>query len=165
MAYKVFDKGLVNRYGVKFKEHSTYILDTSERGLKFGNNGYGFHYVERLEDGLRYFDGLNNEIDIALVYPLGDTVEGYDEFYEYFNMFVTDKLYIDHVLSREEILDYTLHISELSAARLIKGYRLTKDEQDIIKEHFHNDYINKTIDYYQNNNIHAYDKVKKKVKK
>ena len=166
MAYKVFNKGLINRYGKKFEEKSIYSLDTSERELKFGNNGYGYHYVDYLEDGLRYFDGMNEEIDIATVYPLGDVVESFDDYYGYYNMYVTDKIYIDHVLNRNEIIDYALDLSIPKAERFITGYKLNDYEKELFEKCYHDTHIDKAIDYYQNHNMDAYNttKVLKKVR-
>ena len=62
--YKAFNKDLTNRYGSEFVEGTTYRV---EGELKFGNNGNGFHFCKRLEDTLRYFPGMEEEIDIASI--------------------------------------------------------------------------------------------------
>ncbi len=51
--YKIFNSGLKNRYGVKFEVGKVYTLNTSNRDIEYGVNGYGFHFVKRPEDALR----------------------------------------------------------------------------------------------------------------
>lgn len=159
--YKVFDKGLINSYGVKFEEKQSYQVDTSLRSIKYGNQGYGFHFVKRLEDGLRYFDGLNQEIDIAKVIALGEVKEFYDDYYGYYDLYVTDCLYIDHILSRNEIMDYIIKQPFPRIERFIQRYRLTEEEIDIIIEKNAILRISQAIDYYQYGNKDAYTKCKK----
>ena len=62
--YKAFNKDMTNRYGVEFKVGSVYEVEGDAR---FGNDGNGFHFCKRLEDTLRYFDGMGDEIQIAEV--------------------------------------------------------------------------------------------------
>ena len=160
--YKVFNKGLINTYGVKYEENKVYKLDTSNKKLKFGNHGYGFHFVKRLEDGLRYFDGMNEEIEIAKVKSLGNIVEAFDDYNEYYELYVTDKIYIEHVLTREEILEYAITLSSCGLERFVKGYKLTENEIDLIINKASNSDINKAIMYYQKNEKDVYSKVLKK---
>ena len=96
--YKGFSKGLVNAYGMKFEEHRDYKVDTRDKELKYGIYGYGFHFAERLEDCLRYYNGFEEEIDIAKVVALGNVLESYDDYYGYYDLYVTDHIYIEHVL-------------------------------------------------------------------
>ena len=159
--YKIFDKGLINRYGVKFEEKQSYQVDTSKRSIKYGNQGYGFHFAKRLEDGLRYFDGLNHEIDIAKVIALGEVKELYDEYYGYYDLYVTSHIYIDHILSRQEIINYIINQPFPRIERFIQGYRLTEEEINMIVENSANSRIDQAIDYYQYDNKDAYTKCKK----
>ena len=76
--YKVFNKGLVNKYGMSFKE---------KQEIKYGVHGYGFHFTKRLEDGLRYFDGFNEDVDIAKVVALGKVKEFSYDYYGYYDLY------------------------------------------------------------------------------
>ena len=58
--YKCFSEGLVNRYGVKFEIGKIYH---TENEVKYQYNG--FHMCANLEDTLRYFDAMDDTVDIA----------------------------------------------------------------------------------------------------
>ena len=64
--YKAFNSNMTNRYGRPFDEGKSYTINTALR-VKFGNDGTGFHFCERLEDTLRYFPAMEEEIKIAEV--------------------------------------------------------------------------------------------------
>ncbi|MBE6157911.1 MAG: hypothetical protein E7160_03865 [Firmicutes bacterium] len=155
--YKVFNKGLINRYGLKFEEKGIYTFN-EKKDLKYGNNGYGFHFVKNLEDGLRYFDGINGEIDIAKVRALGNVLESFDEYYDYYGLCVTDKIYIDHVLTREEIIEYAVNLPSIRLERFVQGYRLNDDEIDLIINRVCDSDVNNAILYYQKNDKDVYSR-------
>lgn len=163
--YKVFNKGLINRYGYRYEEGKNYKVNTKINDIKYGNNGYGIHFVKRLEDGLRYFDGMNEEIDIAKVTALGKIRESYDDYYGYYDLYVTDYLKINHILTKEEIIEQVLNMKEERVKRFISGYKLTEDEIAKIINKFKTDEICKAIDYYQRNIKDVYEKEKVYVKR
>lgn len=156
--YKVFNNGLINRYGKKFELGETYTIDISRQEIKYGNNGYGFHFVKQLEDGLRFFDGMNKKIEIVKVNSLGQLKEYRDDYYEYYDLYVTDKIKLEHILTRKEIIDYILNTTPERAERFIQGYKLTKEELELIKICFKNKNLNNAIEYYQNDNKDIYTK-------
>ena len=75
IGYKCFNKGLTNRYGYKFEVGKEYIR-TGE--IKFGNNGNGFHFCKNIEDTFRYFNAMEEEVEICLVIGHG-TYEKYED--------------------------------------------------------------------------------------
>ena len=156
--YKIFDKGLINRYGLKFEENKIYKCDTSKNVLKYGNHGYGIHFVKRLEDGLRYFDGMNSDIDIVKVRALGNVLESFDEYYEYYGLCVTDKIYIEHVLTRKEIIEYAVKLPSFRLERFVQGYKLSDDEINFIINRVCDSDVNNAILYYQKNEKDVYSK-------
>lgn len=158
--YKIFNKGLINRYGYQYKEGKNYKVSTKVNPIEYGNNGYGIHFVKRLEDGLRYFDGMNEDIDIAEVTSLGEIREFYDDYYGYYDLYVTDNLKINHVLTREEIIEQVLNMQQKRVKRFISGYKLTEEEITKIINRFKTDEIVKAIDYYQRNIKDVYEKEK-----
>ena len=157
--YKGFNKGLVNAYGMKFEEHKSYKVDTLEKKLKYGIYGYGFHFAERSEDCLRYYNGLEEEIDIAKVVALGDVLESFDDYYGYYDLYVTDHIYIDHIMTREEIINYIIGVNNFRLVRFIQGYKLTTLEiTKILKKYSNVNCINDAIKYYQYNDDTVYVK-------
>ena len=133
--YKAFNKDMTNRYGVEFKDGGVYEVLGDAR---FGNDGNGFHFCKRLEDTLRYFDGMGDEIQIAEVIGSGDICEYCDEYYGYYDMYSATRLEVVNVLSRRDIIKMFID-GQLSnrIIRFIQGYNLS--EKEIIKN----------IDYYQ----------------
>ena len=126
--YKAFHKGLTNRYGKQFEEGQTY--ENSESPV-FGNHGRGYHFCERLEDTLRYFPNSEEEIDIAEVTALGDLADGEDEYDGYYDMYSTNKIRIDKVLTREEIIEMFLKMEPCSRVfRFINCFELDEAEID-----------------------------------
>ena len=115
-----------------------------------------------LEDTLRYFDAINNEVDIAMVTGFGEVNKYDDEYNDYFDMYATEYMTINHVLSRDEIIDYVLKLPPYRVKRFISLFRLTDDEIELFKEKFYKDHmvIDATIKYYQNDEFR--EMVKKK---
>lgn len=155
--YKCFNKGLKNRYGDSFEIGITYHA-TGE--IKFGNNGNGFHMCLNLEDTLRYFDGMNDEIEICEVYGFGEMKEHSDDYNEYYNLYATEYMFINRILTREEIINEMLKVDIHRAKRFIMGFRLTKDEIELFKSKFKNEkMIYDAIEYYQKNDKKVYAKM------
>ena len=153
--YKCFDKGVINRYGTRFEIGKIYHCDNT---IKFGNNGHGFHVCKRLEDTLRYFDAMNEEIDMAKVTCYGNYQEYEDDYNEYYDMYAFEYMIIDEIMSREAIITYGLKLSEIRVKRFISQIKLTTEEIMLFKEKFkYNDNVLKTISYYQEGNEEAYN--------
>lgn len=156
--YKAFDKQLKNRYGQQFEVGKDY--DCLGKAI-FGNKGNGYHFCQRLEDTLRYFDGMNDKIQIAEVIGSGNVVECCDEYNGYYDMYVATSIKIVRVLSRKEIIEYFLDVPDYRIKRFIQGYKLNKKEIDIFKEKYgSNVSILKTIAYYQENQRDIYNDCK-----
>ena len=68
IGYKCFNKDLLNRYGKKFRLGKIYITEGS---IKFGNSGNGFHLCKNMENTFRYFDAMNENVDICKVRASG----------------------------------------------------------------------------------------------
>ena len=161
--YKAFNKDLTNRYNKPFEEGETYEV---EGKLQYGNDGNGIHFCKRLEDTLRYFDP--NNLLIAAVTSLGDIIETEDSVYEYYNLYVTNILRIDKILTREEIIEMFLDNNCLiSVKRFVEQFPLTEDEIKQFKNNYqHNEEIIDAISYYQENDKEVFNrKVKKKTRK
>lgn len=153
IGYKAFDYDLVNRYGMKFDLNVEYSLSGE---LKFGNNGNGFHFCTNLEDTLRYVDGAN--AIIVMVEALGNLKQYDDEYNGYYDMFVTNKIKIIKVLTKEDILKYMFKLPEFRMIRLISSFFQFSEEDLQMLEMLYqnNDSIIKAIRYYQRNELDAY---------
>ena len=161
--YKCFDKGLVNRYGMVFEVGKTYHADGE---IIFGNDGNGFHMCTHLEDTLRYFDAMNNEVDICSVNCFGKYSEGSDDYNGYYYMYAFENMYIEKLLTREEIINYGLNLHEIRAKRFVSQYRLTPEEIKLFKAKYkYSQSVLEAISYYQENNKDVYTKILKKEEK
>ena len=155
IGYKCFNKGLINRYGTKFRIEKTYHCD---KQIKFGNNGHGFHVCKRLEDTLRYFDAMNKEVDICIVECYGKYDKQEDDYYDYYDMFAFEYMVIKKLLTREEIISYGLELFGYQLERFISLFKLTKEEIDIFKHKFQKEsQILKFIAYYQEGDKDAFN--------
>ena len=150
--YKAFNKDLTNRYGKQFEEGKTY----EENGeLKYGTNGCGIHFCKRLEDTIRYFNPYN--IKIAEVTALGDVISTFDNYNDYYDLCVTNKIRIDKVLTREEIVDKFKNNSYHSVTRFLSQFPLLQEEINYFKEKYKdNEEILDIISYYQENDKEVY---------
>lgn len=161
--YKCFNKGLVNRYGIKFEIGKIYHCD---KEIKFGNDGHGFHVCKRLEDTLRYFDAMQAEVDICLVECYGKCDEQADDYYGYYDMYSFEYMIIKKILTREEIINYGLSLSGEQVERFISLFKLTKEEIDIFKYKFQKESLTlKFLSYYQEGNKNAFNDNTKNTKK
>lgn len=154
--YKVFNNNMTNRYGVKFLENNVYKI---ELPLKFGINGNGFHFCKNLEDCLRYVNAFKEEIKIAEVTGYNDFIEYNDEYYGYYDMYVTSTISIDKILSREEIIQMFLNTYDERVIRFLSSMKLTEKEKDLFKlKYYDNRKIQLALSYYQDNIKDAYIK-------
>ncbi len=156
--YKAFNKDMSNRYGKKFEEGMIYSMIFSPR---FGNDGRGYHFCKRLEDTLRFFRAMEEEIQIAEVTGLGETVTSdrdEDEYYGYYDMYSTNKIRIDKILTREEIIKMALAMPPYRVTRFIQGYKLTPDEIEMFRLMFEKDNdVQLALSYYQEHQLDAYE--------
>ena len=155
--YKAFNSDMTNRYGKIFLEGETYSIDEKP---KFGINGVGFHFCERLEDTLRYFPAMEEEIKLAQVTGLGDFVTREDDYWGYYDMYSTNILRIDKILTHEEIIDMFLNLrNHFRVNRFLMGFRLTEEEIELFRLAYSSDFtIQQTISYYQEGKLDTYKK-------
>lgn len=133
--YKAFAKDMTNRHGKTFEEGKIYIVDGP---LKWGKNGNGYHFCTELEDTLRFVNGFDNDIQIASIISTDEVLKIDDYVYEYFDMYVSRSIYIDHILTREEIINHMLknQYNFYGVIRFIAGFRLTSEEIQLFKDRF-----------------------------
>ena len=155
--YKAFNNDMTNRYGKIFHEGETYLVDEKP---KFGIDGVGYHFCKRLEDTLRYFPAMEEEIKLAQVTGLGDFVTSEDDYWGYYDMYSTNILRIDKILNHEEIIDMYLKLrNPFRINRFLRGFKLTEEEVELFRLAYSDDFtIQNTISYYQEGKLDTYKK-------
>lgn len=123
--YKAFNKNMTNRYNTEFIEGEIYY---TEGPLKFGNNGNGYHFCQRLEDTLRYFPAMEEEIKIAKVTSYEDYIVRDDEYYGYYDLYAARTISIDKILSHEDIIEEMISANYAAATRFVKSFKLSEEE-------------------------------------
>lgn len=152
--YKAFNSNMTNNYGVSFEEGCKYSVSGP---AVYGNDGNGFHFCERLEDTLRYFDAMNGDIKIAEVIGSGDIEEYCDEYYGYYNMYSATNLEVVRILPRNEIVDMFAVTPGYRTVRFIQGFKLLEQEVLWYKyKRIDDSDVLKAIAYYQEGDEKAY---------
>ncbi len=123
--YKAFYKDMTNRHGVHFEIGETYQV---EGEIRFGINGNGFHMCKHLCDVFRYFE---KEEDILVVSVTGSgKIKEYDDlYYGYYEMYAVEKITINRILAREEILQIMMHTHDLDNKKFLATFDLTEEEK------------------------------------
>lgn len=114
----------------------------------------GYHFALRLEDTLRYGNAKEEEFVLCEVTALGNIVEYEDEYYGYYDLYVTDKIRIDKILTRNEIIDYALKLPDYRLIRLIATMKLDDEEVKLFLNR--ETEVLKYIDYYHYGNKDAF---------
>ena len=150
--YKSFNSNFETFNNIKLEPNKTYELSENIKYHK-----YGYHFAKRLEDTLRYVNGLEEEIIICPIKVLGKVDWYDDEYYGYYDLGCTNKIFISSPLTRENILEYAYKLPDYSLIRFIQGYKLTKEELEHIKEFYQNNKnIINNIKYYQEKDIKVF---------
>ncbi len=152
--YKALNSDMTDNCGRKFEEGKTYHVDGE---LSFAATGNGFQMCKRMEDSFRYIKDENSLV--ASVTGFGEIAESFDDHYEYYDLYVVRDIKINHLLSREEVINNILQGDEYDVCRfIITGFKLTDEEVELIRTKFgSSDMIDKYIDYYVYGNKHAFD--------
>ena len=143
--YKAFRKGLVTQSNTILEVGKTYKIDGD---IKWNNSG--FHFCTNPEDTLRYMTHFEEEIEVALVHSDGIVYSNDDEYNGYYDMFVSDEITVDRVLSREELFNLIVSRGEPAIIRMIQTYKLNSDEIKFLTNKSSN--IDFYLSYYQQNN-------------
>ena len=156
--YKAFAVDGTNIVGRTFEEGHKYHMDGN---ISFGTSGNGFHMALNLEDTIRYaVDEFPGDCIIAEVIGSGTVVEGFDNYYGYYDMYSCSDLEIVKYLTREEIIEYGLNLNEIKMKRFVECYKLS--EEEIILFEGKSFIVDLSLDYYQRNNKEAYSEENKR---
>ena len=118
--YKAFNN-MMDRYGNVYEIDKEYHVAGR---IKWQENG--FHFCNNLEDVFRYYDGFCENTTICLVEGFGTIVTYYDDYAEYYDMYVSSDIKILKVLSREEIINEVLDKNIFAKQRFISGFKLIR---------------------------------------
>lgn len=154
--YKIFigsKDNFVNNYGFQFEEGKIY-----ETSQEICPKKSGFHFAKRLEDTLRYGNAREEDVIICKVTALGKIIEYEDDYYGYYDIYVTDKIKVNNILSRKEIINYAINLPNYRLTRFIATMRLEDEEIKFFINRGQE--ILKYIDYYHFGNKEAF-KIKK----
>lgn len=152
--YKAFNKDMTNRYGASFEEGRIYCV---KGPISFGVRGNGYHFCARLEDTLRYVPAMEEEIKIAKVIGLEEIVTSNDEYYGYYDMYVARSLYIDKILTREEIITQMSKANPIYVKRFVSSFALTEEEIQLFRINYVDDLeVQRAIAYFQEHDENAY---------
>lgn len=157
--FKVLNNEQMNNYGIKFEENNIYFV---EGKVIFGINGNGIHFCENLEDVFRYSNAKEEEVKVALVIGFGDIATYHDEYYGYYDMHCASNLYVERILTREEIISHMLKLkTEHKIINFLVTFKLMKDEIELFKKTFEKNLtIMNAIAYYQEDKKDVYQKIK-----
>ena len=155
IGYKAFHN-MKDRNGTTYEIGETYTIDGDAKYQE-----RGFHFCEKLEDVLRFYDGFSDNINICLVEGSGNIDTYNDEYYEYFDMHSASAITILKELSREEIINTVLEQNIHSIMRFISGFKLTQKEIKAISAEYKEQIIKDYIDYYQHEDKTAFTRKKR----
>jgi len=158
--YKCFNKDMTNRYGIKFEVGKTY---TTFGNIKFGLNGNGYHMCKNMEDTLRYYDAIGDDVIICEVTGYGKYVLDEDDYYGYYDMYSVEIIKIERMISRDEIIEIALNLNEIQVLHFIKTFKLNTEEINLFKNKFKNfPLVIQSIEYYQENNLEVFSLIRKR---
>lgn len=145
--YKAFNEDMTNNFGFSFSQGKVYVADGI---IRFGIRGNGFHLCRNIEDTLRFFDGMNENIQIAKVNGYGNIDKREDDYYGYYDMYSVEKLEIVKILERKEIIEIADSLNSESFKRFVAGFKLNSDEIEFARRKYNsNASVLRYIDYYQ----------------
>lgn len=155
--FKCFYSGLINAFGQQLELDKKYIYKGE---IKFRSSGY--HLCTNLEDTLRYFDGMNKDVDICEVIGYPEYAKFEDEYYGYYDMYACQGILLKKILTRDEIIEKADNMHSVAFKRFSAGYKLTKEELDYFKNKYKNDIdvLQHLIYWYEDKNI--YNKISRR---
>lgn len=136
IAYKAFFKGLKNNIdGIDYQIGKEYQTTSNLQYMKSG-----FHMCEKPEDCFRFIRPTVVDVDLTLVRGYGNWY-GFDAGYRAYDdtigyIYITEKMEILKVYTREEILDMAVNMPPIRLDTFLYLYPLTKEEAQYLIEHY-----------------------------
>ena len=152
--YKAVYKNGVDGTGKKFEVGKKYHCDGK---ISFGSDGSGIHFCERMEDSLRFVDGMKREVTILEVVGSGTVLKDYDSVHDYDDMYLVSDLEVKKALSREEVINHFLNSNEPAVFRFLRSFKLGELEKEMFKLKFTDSaVVQDAIAYYHEGDEDAY---------
>ena len=126
--YKIFNSDFTNRFNKKFEVGKKYVAEDSHKH-------YSYHYCQYLEDVFVYYSSL----DTIVCKVIGSgTIHRYDsDYYGVYGVCASSELFIERVMSREEIISYFLGMKEtMRVKNFIIRFKLTMEEINLFLNKF-----------------------------
>ena len=132
--YKAFNANMTNKNGVKFEVGETYTENNCI--VSFNVDESGFMFCERLEDTI-FFAPDRDNIAFAEITALGEIVEGESGQGTYEDIYTTNKMRVDRVIPREEVIEIFLNMRNTERlTRFIQMFNLTPEELAMFYERY-----------------------------
>lgn len=121
--YKAFNSDYTNMHGKVFEEGKVY---QTSKNIQFYKSGY--HICEHLPHVYRYYYPVE-EVKVARVLASGKYhyIE-YDDYKGIYDLYSVEKIYIEHFLTREEIIDKILADIPHNQEIFLQYAKLTEEE-------------------------------------
>ena len=151
--FKVYDENFKDRYGLTYEIGKSYHRDGK---IKWHQKG--FHFCSNPEDTFRYIDGFK-PIHLVYVKGYGDIEEYNDEYYGYYDMYVSSDIELIKEITHEEFIENIINnkITEPQIIKVVRDLKLTEEEITKILEKYNNiNYLINYIDYFQRGNKEAF---------
>lgn len=103
--------------------------------ISYGESGVGFHFAEKLEDTMRFFNPASENSEYYAVLAQDQILE--NDKVNYFDsgkMYVTNNLTIIKKLTKEDIFKYALSLNDNDLSRVLSLYPFDIKELSIIFE-------------------------------
>lgn len=133
--YKCFKEGLITNFGNKMKLDTLY--EKTETPV-WNNSGY--HFCANMEDTFRFFDTRNENVIICKVTGYPEICSYDDEYNGYYDMYSCQKIVLNEVLTRKEIIEKALLLPPFSIERFSRDFCLTQEELRMFIDAFKKDY-------------------------
>ena len=162
--YKGFNKDGTNMHGKVFEEGKSY--QTAQK-IQFYKSGY--HICEHLPHVFCYYYPVE-EVKVAQVLASGKYhYIDFDDYKGIFDLYAVERIYIDHFLTRSEIITKVLEDSPYNQKIFLNYVKLTKEELNKFILQNYNDYgfmlcLLYTQLGYKNVYTMEYEKVKKLIR-
>lgn len=154
--YKAFHNDMTNQVGMQFEENKTYIAPLP---IMENYKGNGYHFAKNLEDTLCFVKNEDVEIKVAEVTGYGVVREYEYDYYGYYDLYCAEKLKVERILTREEVLQLIMKKHELAVERFVSYYILTPSEIEFFKKRYASMIkILRAIAYYREGDKQVYER-------
>lgn len=157
--FKAYDENFKDRYGLTYELGKTYHTNGI---VKWHNTG--FHFCSNPEDTFRYVDAFK-PIHLVEVKGFGDIRKYNDEYYGYYDMYVSENIELIKEVTHEELIERYLNerISDFQIIKVVRDLKLTEEDiRQILQVYQNVNDIENYIEYFQYNDKERFNRKLKK---